>query len=98
MKPCKQCPFLKDSIPGYLGGFSAEQTQAVALSEHEFHCHHTRESGNEKECVGRLLFASNLSKQFKDKELEKLREIAKKQNPGFKSEILSFNFKEHHGK
>jgi hypothetical protein len=93
-KPCGQCPFKKNSIKGYLGGFTIEETLETAKSEHSFICHKTRETPNQKECSGRLLFASKVCKSFKNPELEKLRLEAKENNST--ENILGFDFKEHH--
>lgn len=94
LKPCGVCPFKKNSIKGYLGGFSVEETLLVARSDSSFICHKTRESFNEEECVGRLLFATNTYKKFKGEELEEMRIIANENNS--LDNILGFDFSEHH--
>lgn len=93
-RPCGQCPFRKDSIKGYLGGFTLEETLNVAKSESSFECHKTRETPNTKECAGRLLFATKTCKSFRDPELEQLRRETKENNST--ENILGFDFKEHH--
>lgn len=103
-KPCIECPFRKQSLPGYLGGYTIEETMAVSLSEQSFHCHMTREGndnhylGEPKECAGRLLFASNVAKSFRDKDLEAMRVATKVYNPNHNEEILGFDMKSHHTK
>lgn len=94
-KPCNQCPFLKTSTEGWLGGFSPELTYIGAVGEDDFICHKTREDDKEKKlCAGRLLFASKL---FRRKELDDLVEIVVKKNPGYKNKILGAKeFLEHH--
>lgn len=93
-RPCGQCPFRKDSVKGYLGGFTIEETLEVAKSEHPFDCHKTRGTDNTKECSGRLLFATKTCKSFKNAELEKLRLETKESNST--DNILGFDFRQHH--
>lgn len=97
-KPCKECPFTKASISGYLGGFTIEQTIGCAISESDFICHITRETKEEHQCIGRLLFATKTAKQFRRPDLEKMRNEAKTLNMHVHNTILSYSeFKEHHG-
>lgn len=93
-KTCIECPFRKDSVKGYLGGFSVEDTIAIANSEADFYCHLTRETGNEKQCVGRLLRAGKVCKSFKRFDLERERVSLKDSEE--RDNILGFDFKEHH--
>lgn len=92
--PCKECPFKNNSLKGYLGGFSIEQTIDVAKSEQSFICHKIRQTDNKKECAGRLLFASKVCKSFKNPELESLRLEIKQNNTT--NNILGFDFKSYH--
>ena len=91
--PCGECPFKCDSIKGWLGSFSVEETLAAARSESDFFCHMTRGEEN-KQCAGRLLFASKTCKSFRNQELEAAR-LELKQRYGTDN-ILGFDFKEHH--
>jgi hypothetical protein len=92
-KPCKECPFRKDSFKGYLGGFTVEETLAVANSDQSFICHLERENKNDKsECAGRLLYATKTCKQFRNPLLEEER----KHLGRYTEDILGFDFKEHH--
>ena len=93
-KPCGQCPFRKNSIKGYLGGFTIEETLKTAQSESSFVCHKVRESNKEEECAGRLLFASKTCKKFKNKDLEDKRNYITSINS--LDNILGFDFKNHH--
>ena len=70
IKPCGPCPFKKSSIKGNLGGFTVEETLETARSESSFICHKVRESNNEDECAGRLLFSSKTCKSFRNTSLE----------------------------
>lgn len=95
--PCIECPFTRGSIRGWLGGFGVEETKLAALSEDSFECHLTRESDNKKECAGRLLFAKNSFKVFRDKELENLKIEVVNNNKDILSNILnSRDFEDHH--
>lgn len=108
--PCSECPFRKNSLPGYLGGFTAEETIRVAVSESNFDCHLTRidENGNgipedskkRKACAGRMLFATNTAKSFRRPELEQVRlQLKNKTSQKVKDNILSYlEFIKHHDK
>lgn len=96
--PCKECPFTKKSLPGYLGGFTIEATLESVFSESSFKCHLTREVKDKKECAGRMLFVSKLGKVFRDEQLEKIRKaIQNSTSEETKNNILSYaEFKKHH--
>lgn len=97
LKPCRECPFKNTSLKGYLGGFSNEETKSIALSESVFECHLTRETGNEKHCAGRFLFAKKSCKSFRDEELESIKNEVVNLNPNYKEEILAvWEFDKHH--
>lgn len=93
-KPCGPCPFKKNSISGNLGGFTIEETLETARSEGSFVCHKVRETSNEDECAGRLLFACKTAKSFRNKSLEDRRLLLKSINS--LDNILGFDFKSHH--
>ncbi len=95
IKPCHECPFRKNSLKGWLGGFTAEETYAAARSEAEFDCHLTRgEEQERKHCAGRLLHAKKTCKSFRNKELEQAKTEVIKNNS--LDTILGFDFLEHH--
>lgn len=97
--PCNECPFRKNSLPGYLGGFSTQETLQAVTGEDNFDCHLTREDGEERmACAGRMLFASSLGKSFRRKDLEQIRLQLKESTPQeIKDNILSYKeFKKHH--
>lgn len=62
--PCKQCPFLKGSARGWLGGHTAQQTHDYVMSEQFFACHMTRHKPKEKmeRCRGSIAY---IRKNFK---------------------------------
>lgn len=94
-EPCKECPFLKTSAPGWLGGYGPITTHHTAVSDGPFLCHPTRTTDNPKECAGRLLYAAKCAKQFDDGRLNRLKqELKEAHGTGL---ILSFpEFLEHH--
>ena len=96
--PCTECPFLKTSIPGYLGGFSVSETLDVAKSESKFLCHLTRELDSPQECAGRMLFVSKIGKMFRRAGLEKVRtELKNNTSQETKDKVLSYSeFVKHH--
>lgn len=77
-KPCKQCPFRKQSLPGWLGDASPEQFIATVMNDEEMPCHstvdytdkHWRRSLRTKKvsyCKGSLIFFSNICKLSRDR-------------------------------
>jgi Family of unknown function (DUF6283) len=95
--PCDECPFRINSLNGWLGGFTPSETQRIALSESDFQCHKTRETGKERSCAGRFLFAANCFKQFRVKEMNEIMNRLIEKNPLHKKQILDFtNFNKHH--
>ncbi len=109
-KPCNDCPFRKNSLKGWLGGVSVQETIQIAHSEYDFQCHKTRVSEEDYEheedyleaeekiqhCVGRLLYAAKNFKMFRRKDLQELTDELEKENS--MDNILNFKeFKEHHG-
>jgi len=97
--PCEQCPFRKNSLPGWLGPYeNAQELLNVINAEIHFMCHMTLGQDDDDEvdeskmkyCKGALLFMINNGKLPRDKELMKLRNEAKGENldnildvPGF---------------
>ncbi len=63
--PCKECPFRKTAIRGWLGGLTAQETKDAIMAEQDFSCHLTRKfKKNEKSrCKGSVLFLINHCKQ-----------------------------------
>lgn len=60
--PCKECPWRKDSLQGYLGGWGAER-YADAVAQNEIPACHNRDHGPESDetafCVGALQCGKN---------------------------------------
>lgn len=99
-KPCRECPFRKRSAPGYLGGFSAEETIMAADSDVDFVCHMTRGTNKAtyRSCAGRLLYAAKTCKVFRNKDLERAKQkLLESQDDACNLEnILDFDFIQHH--
>lgn len=100
--PCIECPFRKNSLPGWLGTFDGvEDIFRCAVSEAPFSCHPRSNDRtdlsniDQPQCVGRLLFATQMAKSFRNPSLEKMRLELKAVNDG--TEILGYQeFKQHH--
>jgi hypothetical protein len=100
-RPCNECPFRKESLSGWLGGFeSPQELYKLALAEIPFSCHQPEnlsdmEDRSKLQCAGRLAFAVKACKSFRDPELEMLRMNVKSSTD--LNSILGINeFVEHH--
>lgn len=68
-EPCKECPFLRGSAPGYLGASTPEEFMQQVRTEHSMPCHMTvdyEDAGwqeqletTAKRCRGSLVFLKN---------------------------------------
>lgn len=70
-RPCKNCPFRTDCLPGWLGRERAEEI-AESLNQKSFECHETTEfstdsddyeqikTGKEKHCAGALIMREKM--------------------------------------
>jgi anti-sigma factor ChrR (cupin superfamily) len=77
-KPCDACPFVKESIKGWLGPWTPEDMHRSVMAEQPFPCHKTIDhDGQEFEetelCVGATMYATNCGKQFRADDLEEQR-------------------------
>lgn len=64
-KSCRECPFRRDSAPGYLGGYSPEMYLDAVLSPQSLSCHcspgfHDRVIETQLHCTGLAAFRANL--------------------------------------
>lgn len=80
-KPCKDCPFRRKSLPGWLGDNDLEDFTIAAVSDVPMPCHLTPGAGaapgfemhpNASQCAGRGIFLSNMCKSPRDKDILKL--------------------------
>ncbi len=95
---CKECPFKKTSLKGWLGGLGAKETKDLVLSEADFACHMTRDKpvSEMSRCKGSQIFFINHCKLPKfNTDLVEAIEQTKKENHD-KSEYLGFDFVKHH--
>lgn len=78
--PCNECPFRKNSLPGYLGGIYTPLTlHQHVMSENVFACHKTIKKNNQKIneleiCVGSIMYMNKNAKRCNDELLFNLQE------------------------
>lgn len=111
-KMCKECPFSTESIKGYLGGFTVDETLQYISNEGLFSCHlHRGDSVVENEenvkngkspiCRGFMLQAKKTGKLFGgvfSKESRGLLKLQKEMKVEREEldKVLGFNFRIHH--
>lgn len=99
-QPCKECPFRKTSMRGWLGGLTAKETSDYVLDEADFACHMTRHKEDHlmSRCKGSQLFLIHHCKRPKKNEpLSRALERTRKENHNLSS-YLGFDFISHHTK
>lgn len=57
-KPCSDCPLRRDSLPGWLGGYTPEEYRALCHSDHIVDCHVHAGS----RCAGLAIYRTNVAK------------------------------------
>lgn len=82
-KPCKDCPFKKDTLKSWLGGKRAKEI-VTDLSNHSFICHKTlnrdlRNRRTEAHCAGAILMQINQQHHTKNP-LSRTLQIAERLN------------------
>jgi len=84
-KPCEDCPWRKNSLPGWLGDYDADTWLQIAHGDGIIPCHvYTQQ------CAGAAIYRSNVCKSVRNPKALEL--------PG-NSEVFTFNeFKQHHEK
>ena len=75
-RPCKSCPFRRESLPGYLGAWTAQEFLDATLYERPMECHETvdyrklnwqgDQMANAALCAGALTFMRNVVKRPRD--------------------------------
>ena len=63
-QPCRECPFRKNSPPGWLGPFTPEGILDEALEG--FVCHRTHDAEVHQFCAGNAIFMNQLLKLSRD--------------------------------
>ena len=65
-KPCRECPLRKDSLPGYLGGYTAEQYIQILHSDAAIACHLSpgfpHDHSQQRHCTGVCGYRANVGK------------------------------------
>lgn len=68
-RPCSDCPFRRDSLHGWLGGYLPEMFTNAAHGEERMPCHLVKGM----QCAGAGIFRGNVFKSPRNKELLTLR-------------------------
>src|SRR5262245_30405932 len=63
--PCYDCPWSKNSLPGWLGGLTALQWLKAVVGEDRIYCH----TKLPWQCAGAAIFRSNIAKRPRDRGL-----------------------------
>lgn len=98
-QPCQECPWRRDSIPGYLGASNVIDFLETEESEARMPCHMQvdyerddwrEQADNAPQCAGRAIYLSNRCKSPRNPDLLKL--------PADRASVFSFpmEFAEHH--
>jgi len=77
--PCRECPFRKDSAPGWLGSYTPQEVMEVVVNDGPFLCHSRVDYDDDdwddedalavhEECAGSMIFARRLCKLSRDRE------------------------------
>jgi len=90
-KPCKECPFRRKSLPGYLGGNGKQEFAVIAQNEGALPCHLVMTRPNPAHCVGRATMWANQCKRSRDGSVPKMEQD--------RDNVFSHigEFTEHHG-
>ena len=65
-KPCKECPFRRKSLSGYLGNNEPREFAIAANHDGNFPCHMTMGKKREAQCAGRATMWANQCKSSRD--------------------------------
>ena len=67
--PCRECPWRRTALPGWLGPCTAEEWTQYAHGETIMDCHMAK---RELQCAGAAVFRANVAKQTRTNEALKL--------------------------
>jgi hypothetical protein len=67
-KPCSDCPWARDSLPGWLGGIEPATWLRAAHGEEVIHCHALAGA----QCAGSSVYRANVLKNPRDPEVLRL--------------------------
>lgn len=84
--PCSDCPFRRDSLPGWLGGSTSAQYAKLACSDEIILCH----TVIGPQCAGAAIYRANICKEVRSKKVLRL--------PKDKVKVFAWvtEFMEHH--
>lgn len=69
--PCSDCPFSRESVPGWLGSMSVEQWHRAAHSDCRIDCHTRKRNDAEHwQCAGAAIYRANVIKRVDPPNLE----------------------------
>ena len=86
-KPCSDCPWSRNSLNGWLGGYSAEAWIAEVKSDDKIQCHVFKN----QQCAGSAIYRANVCKSPRNPEVLKL--------PKNTNIVFSFGeFEKHHNR
>lgn len=68
VRPCSDCPWRRDSLPGWLGGNTPEQWRQWAHGETRVDCH----VFINQQCAGLAIYRANVCKSVRDASILKL--------------------------
>ena len=103
-KPCRECPFSKSTMPGWLGSYDdTSQLHALVSNEDRMPCHlpiDYETSADElamqerrgETCVGYLAYSRNTAKRFTDRRLKIEAEAVGKRDDVFASPMEMHDF------
>lgn len=85
-EPCKECPWVRTSVPGWLGPGTADEWLATAHSDEIVECHMTAPL----QCAGAAIYRRNVAKSPRDVNCLRL--------PADRAKVFSnpMEFKAHH--
>lgn len=66
--PCSDCPWTRESLPGWVGGSTVDEWIAIAHSDHIGDCHILTGA----QCAGLAVYRANVCKSARDPEVLKL--------------------------
>ena len=77
-KPCKECPFRRESLPEYLGGNDPKSFAFLSGKDGNFECHLTMSNSQPAQCAGRAIMWANSCKKSRDGSVPELKQDREK--------------------
>lgn len=69
-KPCHDCPWRRECLPGWLGGATPDEWLACVHGEARIDCHaHVMADGSGAQCAGVAIYRGNVCKSMRDKRI-----------------------------